>query len=90
MTNSNESLVRKQTGYDDEHRGTKRARSFSGEGGEDQQRHNRDFRNAEDWEGGGGRVHHNPGRFDDRRGPPRFRGRGRGYRGRGGYGRGRY
>jgi len=81
---------RYETGYDDEHRGTKRARSFSGEGGEDQPRHNRDFRNAEDWEGGGGRVHHNPGRFGDRRGPPRFRGRGRGYRGRGGYGRGRY
>mmetsp|Transcript_20031 Transcript_20031/g.29698 ORF Transcript_20031/g.29698 Transcript_20031/m.29698 type:complete len:672 (-) Transcript_20031:136-2151(-) len=83
---------RYEAGYDDDHRGTKRARTFSGEGGEDQQRHSRDFRNSDDWDGGGGRVHQNPpaGRFDDRRGPPRFRGRGRGYRGRGGYGRGRY
>mmetsp|Transcript_14036 Transcript_14036/g.16118 ORF Transcript_14036/g.16118 Transcript_14036/m.16118 type:complete len:667 (-) Transcript_14036:91-2091(-) len=80
---------RYEGGYDDSHRPAKRSRTFSGEG-DDLKRHNRDFRNVEEWDGM--RVHHSgpPGRFDDRRGPPRFRGRGRGYRGRGGYSRGRY
>ena len=83
---------------DEDSRGTKRVRTYSGEEQQlDDRRKGRDYRAGgdDDWDGGrqyDGRGPH-PGRFDDRRPPPgRFRGRGRGGGGggRGGYGRGRY